>query len=91
MKNKSKTFEMFKEFQSKVKNQLDGKMKHLRSERGGKYLSYEFVMHLKACRIVPQHMPARTLQHNGVSERRNRIFLGSMRSMMSLSDFPISF
>jgi hypothetical protein len=53
MKHKSKIFEKFKEFQKEVKNQLDRKIKHFCSDRGGEYLSFEFEAHLKACGIVP--------------------------------------
>jgi hypothetical protein len=53
MKHKSETFEKFKEFHNEVENQLDRKIKHLHSDRGGEYLSLEFEAHLKACRIVP--------------------------------------
>jgi transposase InsO family protein len=85
MKHKSKTFEKFKEFQKEVENQLDRKIKHLRLDRGGEYLSFEFEAHLKACGIVPQHTPAGMPQRNGVSEQRNRTLLDSVRSMISLS------
>ena len=47
MKHKSKTFEKFKEFQSEVENHRNKKIKFLRSDRGGKYLSYEFGLQLK--------------------------------------------
>ena len=77
MKHKSETFEKFKELQSEVENQLDKKIKHLRSDRGGECLSFEFGTHLKACGIVPQLTPAGTLQRNGVSARRNRTLLDS--------------
>ena len=40
MKHKFETFEKFKEFQSEVENQLNKKIKHLRSDRGGEYLSF---------------------------------------------------
>ena len=36
-------------------------------------------------------MPPKTPQHNGVSERRNRTLLDMVRSMMSLTDLPLSF
>ena len=36
-------------------------------------------------------MPPGTLQHYGVSERRNRTLLDMVRSMMSLTDLPLSF
>ena len=77
MKHKSETFDKFKEFQKEVENQLNKKIKHLRSDRGGEYLSFEFEMHLKECGIVPQRTPAGTPQNNGVSERCNRTLLDS--------------
>src|SRR5664279_505828 len=57
MKHKSETFEKFKEFQSEVENHRNKKIKFLRSDHGGEYLSYEFGMHLKTCGIVPQLTP----------------------------------
>ena len=54
MKHKSETFEKFKEFQSEVENHCDKKIKFLRSDRGGEYLSYEFGLHLKQRGIVSQ-------------------------------------
>ena len=67
MKHKSETFEKFKEFQSEVENQRDRKIKFLRSDRGGEYLSHEFGTHLRKCGIVSQLTPPRTRQRNGVS------------------------
>ena len=91
MKHKSKTFEKFKEFQSDVENHRNKKIKFLQSNRGGEYLSYEFVLHLKQCGIVSQLTPPGTPQHNGVSGCRNRTLLDMMRSMMSLTDLPLLF
>ena len=54
-------------------------------------MSYEFGLHLKQCGIVPQLTPPGTPQRNGVSERRNRTLLDMVRSMMSLTDLPLSF
>src|SRR5215216_5869554 len=91
MKHKSETFEKFKEFQSEVENHRNKKIKFLRYDRGGEYLSYEFGLHLKNCGIVSQLTPPGTPQRNGVSERRNRTLLYMVRSMMSKSDLPLSF
>src|SRR5215216_4370984 len=91
MKHKSETFEKFKEFQSEVENHRNKKIKFLRSDRAGEYLSYEFGLHLKNCGIVSQFTPPETPQRNGVSERRNRTLLDMVRSMMSLTDLPLSF
>ena len=53
----SEAFEKFKEFKNEVQNQLDKKIKFLRSDRGGEYMSHEFDDHLKSCEIVPQLTP----------------------------------
>ena len=75
MRFKSEAFEKFKVFQSEVENQLNRKIKALRSDRGGEYLSTDFDIHLKDCGIVSQLTPPGTPQLNGVAERRNRILL----------------
>ena len=77
--------------QNEVENQLNKRIKALRSDRGGEYLSYEFDDHLKSCGIVSQLTPPGTPQLNGVSERRNRSLLDMVRSMMSQVELPDSF
>ena len=91
MRHKSESFEKFKEFKNEVENQLNKKIKVLRSDRGGEYLSHEFGDYLRECGIVTQLTPPGTPQWNGVSERRNRTLLDMVRSMMSQADLPISF
>ncbi|KAD4888008.1 hypothetical protein E3N88_20081 [Mikania micrantha] len=91
MKHKHETFEKFKEFQNEVENQLGKTIKALRSDRGGKYLSLEFINHLKGRGIVSQPTPPGTPQLNGVSERRNRTLLDMVRSMMCRTKLPHSF
>lgn len=83
MKHKSESFEKFKEFKNEVQNQLGKRIKMLRSDRGGEYLSQEFRDHLGECGIISQLTPPGTPQWNGVSERRNRTLLDMVRSMMS--------
>ena len=60
MKHKSETFEKFKEFQREVENHPIKKIKFLRFDHGGEYLSYEFGLHLKQCVIVPHLTSPRT-------------------------------
>jgi hypothetical protein len=91
MKHKHEAFEMFKLFQSEVENQLNKTIKILRSDRGGEYLSQDFLNHLSSCGILSQLTPPGTPQHNGVSERRNRTLLDMVRSMMSRSTLPSLF
>src|SRR6266496_1188879 len=90
MKHKSETFENFKKFQSEVENHHNKKIKFLRSDRGGEYLSYEFGLHLKQSGIVSQLTPPGIPQRNGVSERLNRNLLYMVRSIMSLTYLPLS-
>ena len=54
-------------------------------------MSYDFGLHLKQCGIVSQLTPPGTPQRNGVSEHRNRTLLDMVRSMMSLTNIPLSF
>ena len=56
-----------------------------------KYLSYEFGLQLKQCEIVSLLTPPGTPHHNGVSEHPNRTLLDMVRSLMSLTDLPLSF
>ena len=91
MRHKSETFDKFKEFKNEVENQLNKKIKVLRSDRGGEYLSTEFLSYLKDCGIVSQLTPPGTPQWNGVSERRNRTLMDMVRSMMSAATLPASF
>nr|GEV04321.1 hypothetical protein [Tanacetum cinerariifolium] len=51
MKHKHKVFETFKVFQNEVENQLDKKIKAIQSNRGGEYLTRDFVNHMKSCAL----------------------------------------
>ncbi|GJT13005.1 retrotransposon protein, putative, ty1-copia subclass [Tanacetum coccineum] len=91
LKHKHEVFETFKVFQKEVENQLGKTIKSLRSDRGGEYMSQEFLDHLKDHEIIAHHTPPYTPQHNGVSKRRNRTLLDMVRSMMSQTTIPKSF
>ncbi|GKC72145.1 retrotransposon protein, putative, ty1-copia subclass, partial [Tanacetum coccineum] len=91
LKHKHEVFETFKVFQKEVENQLGKTIKSLRSDHGGKYISQEFLDHLKDHGIIAHRTPLCTPQMNGVSERRNRTLLDMVRSMMSQTTLPKSF
>ncbi|GJY77889.1 retrotransposon protein, putative, ty1-copia subclass [Tanacetum coccineum] len=82
MKHKHEVFETFKVFQNEVENQLGKKIKVIRSEQGGEYLSHEF--------RISAYSPY-TPQHNGVSKRMNLTLLEMVRSMMNSTTLPKSF
>ncbi|KAL0439428.1 UNVERIFIED_CONTAM: hypothetical protein Slati_2425800, partial [Sesamum latifolium] len=75
----------------KLRTKLTAKIKALRSDRGGEYLSGEFIDYLKENGILSQWTPPGTPQLNGVAERRNRTLLDMVRSMMSFTELPPSF
>ncbi|GJR57022.1 zinc finger, CCHC-type containing protein [Tanacetum coccineum] len=91
LKHKHEVFETFKVFQKEVENQLGKTIKSLRSDRGGEYMSQEFLDHLKEHGIIAHRTPPYTPQHNSVSERKNRTLLDMVRSMMSQTTLPKSF
>jgi Reverse transcriptase (RNA-dependent DNA polymerase)/Integrase core domain len=91
MRHKSEAFDKFKEFKTEVEKQLGKSIKALRSDRGGEYLTTEFLDHLVESGILSEWTPPGTPQLNGVSERRNRTLLDMVRSMVSCTDLPISF
>ena len=86
-----KSLKRSKVFQNEVGNQLRKTIKTIRSDRGGEYMSQEFLDHLQNCGIFSQFSPPYTPQHNGVSERRNRTLFDIFRSMISLATLPLSF
>ena len=73
---------MFKSFKVEVENQLNKRIKNVRSDRGGEYngkydgsgeqRSVPFAKFLEECGIVPQYTMPGSLSMNGVVERRNR-------------------
>nr|GEW24979.1 hypothetical protein [Tanacetum cinerariifolium] len=91
LKHKHEVFETFKIFQKEVENQLEKTIKSLRFDRGGEYMSQEFLDHLKEHRIIAYRTPPYTPQNNKVSERRNQTLLDMVRSMMSQTTLLKSF
>nr|GEX00527.1 retrotransposon protein, putative, Ty1-copia subclass [Tanacetum cinerariifolium] len=65
LKNKHEVFETFKVFQKEVENQLRKTIKSLCFDRGGDYISQEFLDHLKEHGIIAHRTPPYTPQHNG--------------------------
>ncbi|KAL0313398.1 UNVERIFIED_CONTAM: hypothetical protein Sradi_5739100 [Sesamum radiatum] len=67
MRYKFEAFGRFKEYKLEVENQTSRKIKALRSDRGGEYLSGESLI---TYGILSQLTPPGTPQLNGVAERR---------------------
>ena len=72
MKEKSDVFEHFKTFKAAIETKTGLKVKCLRSDGGGEYLSNEFRNFLRSHGIKRQFTCKYTPQQNGVAERKNR-------------------
>ncbi|KAG7552374.1 Zinc finger CCHC-type [Arabidopsis thaliana x Arabidopsis arenosa] len=88
IKTKDEALDMFKKFKAEVENQLDKRIKILRSDRGGEYLSNEFSEFCSTYGIIHQTTAPYTPMQNGVAERKNRTLKEMMNSMLNDSGAP---
>ncbi|THH04628.1 hypothetical protein EW146_g10132 [Bondarzewia mesenterica] len=68
---KAETFMAYKSFEAWCRTHKDAAIKILHSDRGGEYLSTEFVSHLAAAGTQQKLTVHDTPQHNGVAEHLN--------------------
>ncbi|KAK1414965.1 hypothetical protein QVD17_30731 [Tagetes erecta] len=88
---KSETAELLKEFIIKVENQLDCKVKTLRSDNGTEFKNSNVDLFCAEKGIARQYSAPRTPQQNGVAERKNRTLIEAARSMLADAKIPITF
>jgi transposase InsO family protein len=82
LKNKSEAFEKFKIYKEMVENEMDSRIKCLRSDNGGEFTSKEFMDYCSSHGIKRQFYVARTPQQNGVVERKNMSVQEMARTMI---------
>ena len=85
MKNKSEVFEKFCNFKALVEKQSGLHIKVLRTDRGGEYISKDFLRFCRENGIHKQFTTRYTPQQNGVAERKNRTIMDMVRSMLRQS------
>jgi hypothetical protein len=83
LKEKSEALKKFKAFKTLVENEIETKIKCLRSDNGGDFTSKEFDLLCETHGIKRQLSAARTPQQNGIAERRNRTVQEAARSMLN--------
>jgi hypothetical protein len=83
LRKKSEVFRKFEEFKSLVENEIDKKVKVLRTHNGGEFCGKEFEQFCKQCGIACQNTTPYTPQQNGVAERMNMMLMDKARSMLS--------
>ena len=67
-RKKSKAFNKFKAFNFLVENEIETKIKCLRSNNGGEFTSKEFDLFCETHGIKRQFFASRTPQQNGIAE-----------------------
>ena len=88
MRNKSKVFNKFKEFELCTTNECGLTIGTLRSDNGGEYLSDEFQSYLQSKGIHHELSAPYSPSQNGVAERINRTLMESARAMMTQAGLP---
>jgi transposase InsO family protein len=85
---KSEVLEVFKRFKSLVERQSGFKIKVLRTDGGGEYMSSEFTALCEQDGIIHEVTPPYTPQQNGIAERKNRTIMNMVRSMLNSKSLP---
>jgi transposase InsO family protein len=82
LNNKSEAFENFKIYKEMVENEMDSRIRCLRSDNGGEFTSKEFMDYCNNHGIKRQFFIVRTPQHNGVVERNNNTIQEMAQTMI---------
>src|SRR3954468_21377797 len=85
LKSKDEALNCFKIYKAEAENQLDLKIKRLRSDRGGEYFSNEFDLFCEEHGIIHERTPPYSPQSNGVAERKNRTLTDLVNAMLDTS------
>jgi transposase InsO family protein len=83
LKEKVVAFEKFKIFKALTETQKGKRLKAVRSDRGGYFMSRDFKEFCDEHGIKREYTIPRTPQQNGVVERQNRTVQEMARSMMN--------
>ena len=90
LRSKDKALEMFQHFKDEVENQLDRKIKVVRSDRGGEYEAPfgDFCSQHGINCIIHQTTAPYSPQQNGVAEHKNRTLKKMMNALLLSSGLP---
>ena len=72
LKTKDEALHYFKTYKAEVENQLERKIKHLRSDRGREYFLNDFDEFCVEHSIIHERTLSFSPQSNGITERKNR-------------------
>jgi transposase InsO family protein len=89
LKSNDEVFSKFNEFKDLIENLSKRKIKILRLENGGEYTSKEFVNFCKDVGIKRELTTAYNPQQNSVAERKNRMIMEAVKTMIHDQDLPM--
>ena len=85
LKTKDEASNYFKIYKVEVENQLERKVKRLRSDRGGEYFSSEFSKFCVEHKIIHERTMPYSPQSNEIAERKNRTLTELVNAMLELA------
>eukprot|EP00253_Pinus_taeda_P027737 PITA_27737 len=88
LKKKDEVFSWFRHFKALIENQIEKKIKILRTDNGTEYESHEFHDFCKEAGIKRETTIPYTPEQNGVAERKNRKILEVVCSMLHDQRLP---
>ncbi|MCO5609321.1 hypothetical protein L7F22_063547 [Adiantum nelumboides] len=89
--HKDEALNVFKTFVTHVENQSGKKLKCLRTDNGGEYVSKAFENFCESKGIKQELIAPYNPSQNGVAERMNRTIQEKVRSMLSNAQLPNGF
>ena len=88
LKQKSEVFEQFYHYKALVEKKIGHYIKVLRIDRGGEYISKDFLRFCREHGIHKKFTATYTPQQNDVAERENRTIMDMARSMLKAKHLP---
>nr|GEY93567.1 hypothetical protein [Tanacetum cinerariifolium] len=91
LKTKDETSGILRKFITKIENLKDLKVKIIMCDNGGEFRNNEMNDFCSQKGIKREFSNARTLQQNGVAERRNMTLIKAARTMLDDAKLPVTF
>ncbi|KAL0303170.1 UNVERIFIED_CONTAM: Retrovirus-related Pol polyprotein from transposon TNT 1-94 [Sesamum radiatum] len=88
LRTKDEATEIFLKYKCEVENQLDKRIKRLRTDRGGEYSTNFLKEFCENNDIIHETSAPYTPQQNGIAERKNRTLKEMMNAMLLSSGMP---
>ncbi|GKA76466.1 putative ribonuclease H-like domain-containing protein [Tanacetum coccineum] len=91
LRTKDETSGILKDFIRQIENQLNQKVKTIRCDNGTELKNGDIIEFCRSKGIKREYSNAKTLQQNGVAERKNRTLIEVARKMLADSFLPNTF